>query len=127
LDGPHTARFAIELADSLPHLVGSDSDNGIVARVVVVCALKDINAYRAFFELAGMTRECLLNDVTQKSLAAAALDEDGRGEQRLQFGSDSALEIGVEWPTPRTFSTFNRAFSAQHVDLGFALISARCE
>ena len=75
-------RFLVKLADALANFIGGYSNDRIIARVVVVRTLKDGDPDRAFLELTCMTRERLVDDVVQESLAAAALNEDG-GQRAL--------------------------------------------
>ena len=70
-------RFLVKLADALANFVGGYSNDQIIAGIVIVSTLKDVNPDCPFFQLTGMSRQRLLYDVIQESFAAAALNEDG--------------------------------------------------
>ena len=80
VDGMGLRAFLVELADAFADLVGGYAHDGIVAGVVVVGAVEDLDADDPFLELVEIARESFPHHVAQKTLAAVAMGEGWRGQ-----------------------------------------------
>ena len=96
-------RFLVKLADALANFIGSYSNDRIIAGIVIVSTLKDVNPDRPFFKLTGMPRQRLLHDVIQESFAAAALNEDGGHQHCFELCPDRRLELRTERTSFRSY------------------------
>ena len=109
-------RFLVKLADALANFIGGHSNDRIIAGVVIAGTLKDVNPYRAFFELTGMPRQRLLHDVIQESFAAAALNEDRGHEHSFELRPDCRLELRTERTSSRS-DRFRTVCGGRHLVL----------
>jgi len=91
-----TGRLAIILPETLPNLVRGNTDDRIVAGIVIVGPFENGNSICSFFQLRGISGESLDDHMIQKALAAAALREDRSLQDAVQFDRYRRLKIVAE-------------------------------
>jgi hypothetical protein len=76
------------LGELLSHFIGRHANNGVLTRIEVLRKLEEFYTDRAFFESAGRTPDCVLDDVFKEFAAALARAKRWALQQTSEFRLD---------------------------------------
>jgi hypothetical protein len=75
----------VMLSELLSHLIGRHTNYSVLTRVEVLRKLEEFYADRAFFESAGRTPDCVLDDVFKEFPASLARAKRRALQQTVEF------------------------------------------